>query len=779
MPQTSSLEILKCFTIAVLLLFPGLDIGGYSSEAAESKVPKLEPATYTFSPGPDFQFKFQSRLIQAIPGDVLVLEAGKYQLLSGLNLVTDNVTIRGQGHEKTVLSFKDQTDGSFGLLASGDNLVLEDFAVEDTSHNAIKVLGAENVTFRGVRTEWTGGPKTTNGAYGLYPVQCKNVLIENCIAIGAADAGIYVGQSTDVVVRNCRAESNVAGIEIENTINADVYENVVTKNTGGLLVFDLPGLPQKNGRHVRLFRNRIFKNNTPNFAPKGNMVASVPAGTGVLVMATDDVEVFENQIEDNRTFSISVVSFLIYGKKLKDKHYDPYPEGISIHDNQIKGGGTAPDGELGLVLKSMVGTPLPAIVYDGVIDPKKQVDGKLPTEQSLRMSNNGDAKFLNVDFSNLSPVNIATGKYRPSAEVTPYEGTLTPLKPVQLKPHGIPEPTKNTTLLVYYEAPQKLSELGLFQGNGASQEPVDGVIPYDLITTLFTDYTTKYRFVRLPEGGQVKFKSAGVLEFPVGAMLIKTFSYLNDLRDPSQGERLLETRVEFLKETGWYGYSYIWNEEQTEAELSLGGGEVEVSWVHSDGKPRSTRHLVPNANQCISCHGQHDKYVPIGPTAANLNRLYHYAQGEENQLAYLTRNDLLKAAPEPEAIEVLADFDDPDSGTLDQRVRAYLSVNCAHCHSPGGNARTTGLDLRLTQSDPAKIGVWKTPVAAGRGSGGRSYDIVPGEPDKSILMHRLQSRDLAARMPNIGNRMMHQEAVELIQRWIREMQQDSVKKQTP
>ncbi len=487
-------------------------------------------------------------------------------------------------------------------------------------------------------------------------------------------------------------------------------------------------------------------------------------------MATDDVEVFENQIEDNNSFSISVVSFLIYQKKSKDKNYDPYPEGVFVHDNQISGGGTVPDGELGLALKSIIGTPLPDIVYDGVVDSQKLVDGKLPVEKSLRLFNNGAARFLNIDFSNLTPANIAVGKYQPSAEVTPFEGTLAALKPVQLKPHGIPQPMKNTTLQVYYEAPQKLSELGLFKGNGSTQEPAAGVIPYDLITTLFTDYTSKHRFIRLPEGKSIKFNSTDVLDFPVGTMLIKTFSYLKDFRDPSQGERLLETRVEFLKESGWYGYAYIWNEAQTEAELSLGGGEVDVSWIHSDGLPRSTRHLVPNANQCISCHSQHDKYVPIGPTAANLNRLFHYSQGEENQLAYLKRQKLLKAVPETESIETLAAFDDPGSGSLDQRVRAYLSVNCAHCHSPGGNARTTGLDLRLTQTDPAKIGVWKTPVAAGRGSGGRSYDIVPGEPEKSILMHRLQSSDLAARMPNIGNRIVHQEAVDLIQKWISEME---------
>jgi parallel beta-helix repeat protein len=767
-----SFPVSRVFAVAVLSLLSGMVLTSTVSPADASEPRELKAGVYTFAPGPDFQFEFQSRLIEAVPGDVLELQAGTYHLHSGLNLVTDNVTIRGAGQDKTILSFKKQRDGSFGLLASGDNLVLENFAVEDTSHNAIKVLGADNVTFRGVRTEWTNGPKTTNGAYGLYPVQCKNVLIEDCIAIGAADAGIYVGQSTDVVVRNSRAESNVAGIEIENTINADVYDNVVTNNTGGLLVFDLPGLPQKNGRHVRVFRNQIFKNNLANFAPKGNMVASVPAGSGVLIMATDEVEVFENRIEDNRSFSVSVVSFLIYGKKLKDPHYDPYPEQVYIHDNIIKGGGTDPDGELGLLLKSIVGTPLPAIVYDGVTaPPQKGTAGKTKSKgPALTLANNGDVSFLNIDFANLTPGNIAAGKYRPSGDQTAYEGAGRALEAVELKPHGAPEPSANLTLNVYYAAPRKLSALKLFQGDGTTQQPAPGVIPYDLITTLFTDYTSKHRFVRLPPGKQIRFKESGVLEFPVGTMLIKTFGYPKDMRDPTAGERLLETRVEFLQESGWYGYSYIWNEDQTDAELSLGGGEIDVDWIHTDGQRRSTQHLVPNANQCLSCHSHHDKYVPIGPTAANLNRLNEYAHGAENQLAYLKRNELISGCPDPAEISRLPAFDDSQGGSVSQRVRAYLSVNCGHCHSPGGNARTTGLDLRYLQQDPAKIGVWKTPVAAGRGSGGRSYDIVPGAPEKSILMHRLQSNDLAARMPNIGNRIVHQEAVDLIRQWISQME---------
>ena len=235
--------------------------------------------TFIVPTGPDVQFALQSRLIEAQPGDVIQLESGLYEFRGELNLMCRHVTIRGRGPDKTILSFRDQQVGSDGLAVTGDGFVIEDLAVENTAGNAIKVLGATGVTFRRVRTEWTDGPKSTNGAYGIYPVQCSDVLIEDCVAIAAADAGIYVGQSERVIVRRCRAEKNVAGIEIENTRHSDVYDNVAQNNTGGILVFDLPGLPVANGGTTRVYRNRIQGNNHTNFAPKGNMVADVPAGT--------------------------------------------------------------------------------------------------------------------------------------------------------------------------------------------------------------------------------------------------------------------------------------------------------------------------------------------------------------------------------------------------------------------------------------------------------------------------------------------------------------------
>ena len=177
------------------------------------------------SPDKNIQERLQETLILAQPGDEIILAAGIYEFTDGLSLDVDNIKLSGAGHQKTILSFTNQITGAQGLLVTSDNVLLKDFAIEDTKGDAIKVKGSNGIYFINIRTEWTGGPKSTNGAYGLYPVESKNVLIDGCIAIGASDAGIYVGQSENIVVRNSRAEYNVAGIEIENSNHADVYNN--------------------------------------------------------------------------------------------------------------------------------------------------------------------------------------------------------------------------------------------------------------------------------------------------------------------------------------------------------------------------------------------------------------------------------------------------------------------------------------------------------------------------------------------------------------------------
>jgi len=316
--------------------------------------------TWRIRPGPEAQQQLQRALIEAEPGDTVQLARGRFELTQGLSLAVDRVTIRGEGEGRSILSFDNQRRGAEGLLVTSNGVVLRDFAVENARGDAIKVRDCEGITFRGVRAEWTRGPHPENGAYGLYPVNCTNVLIERSIARGASDAGIYVGQSRNIIVRDNLAELNVAGIEIENSFNADVFGNTARRNTGGILVFDLPGLPQQGGHSIRVFENTITGNNTPNFAPAGNIVASVPAGTGVLIMANRNVHVFNNEIGDHGTVNVLITA---YRESFQDANYNPLPRNIVIRDNRFGNAGFAPAGDLAAL--GQAGVVMPDVLWDG------------------------------------------------------------------------------------------------------------------------------------------------------------------------------------------------------------------------------------------------------------------------------------------------------------------------------------------------------------------------------------------------------------------------------
>ncbi len=321
--------------------------------------------------------------------------------------------------------------------------------------------------------------------------------------------------------------------------------------------------------------------------------------------------------------------------------------------------------------------------------------------------------------------------------------------------------------------PQLLSEYKLFRGDLAKLEAVDNVIEYDVNTPLFSDYSFKHRVIRLPEGTSAKYEPNEAFDFPVGTIIAKTFYYPHDMTDASRGRRLIETRILRRDENGWIGLPYVWNEEQTDATLSLAGAAVEVQWVHHDGTSRTNTHLVPNLNDCKRCH-QNEVMAPLGPTARNLNRDFEYTHGSENQLANWTRTGLLTGAEKQEDAPKLAVWDDPRTGTLDARARAWLDVNCAHCHNPKGPARNSGLHLNVDVTDRYQLGVFKTPVAAGKGTGGRSYGIVPGKPDESILLYRLETVEPGALMPEFGRNIAHPESIALIREWIESMRDPSV-----
>lgn len=304
----------------------------------------------------------QRLLIEAEKGSVVELPAGTIMLSDGLSLDVDGVTVRGAGQDKTVLDFSGQTGAGEGLLVTSDDVTLEGFTIRDTKGDGIKSKGADRIIYRDLTVEWPGEPDESNGAYGVYPVESTDVLVERVTVRGASDAGIYVGQSDNIIVRDSLAEFNVAGIEIENSTRADVYGNTVTKNAGGLLVFDLPDLPKVGGHSTRLFNNRIFDNNTRNFAPPGNIVASVPSGTGIIVQANERVEIFDNTLEDNRTAHVLLVA---YSPEFADARYNPLPRKIWVSGNSYAKGGYAPQGDLTLLALALGGS-LPDIVSDGV-----------------------------------------------------------------------------------------------------------------------------------------------------------------------------------------------------------------------------------------------------------------------------------------------------------------------------------------------------------------------------------------------------------------------------
>lgn len=328
----------------------------------------LAAETHRVEPDEGAAERLQEALILAAPGDVIELGAGRFVLTDGLSLDVDGVTLRGTGMEggsASVLDFTGQQGAGEGLLVTSDNVTLRDFAVENPKGDGIKSKGADNIIYSGIRVTWTGGPKATNGAYGIYPVESTGVLVTNSKVSGASDAGIYVGQSRDITVRQNIVEFNVAGIEIENSRNALVTENIATRNTGGLLVFDLPGLPVMNGGNVILRRNVVADNDTPNFAPPGNIVASVRRGTGVLVMANDGVLIDENAFENNPTAHIMVVA---YTQPFTDARYNPYARNVIVGFNAFGRGGDDPQLDGKEQLLAAFGGALPPVLWDGIVE---------------------------------------------------------------------------------------------------------------------------------------------------------------------------------------------------------------------------------------------------------------------------------------------------------------------------------------------------------------------------------------------------------------------------
>lgn len=359
----------------------------------------------------------QAQFIMAKDGDVIELPEGNFMFTRTLSMDgKSNITIRGKGMDKTIFSWKNQTEGAQGMqISNGKNIVLEDFSVEDAKGDNLKVNDTDGIVLRRIRSVWADGPKTENGAYALYPVLCKNVLMEECIAMGSSDAGIYVGQSDSVIIRNNKAYWNVAGIESENSKWVEIYGNEAYDNTGGILVFDLPGLTTY-GHSTKVYKNTIRSNNYKNFAQKGNIVASIPPGSGMMILATHDIEIYDNDFKDNTTVGIALVSYelvaalnegeqeqessiggvqTVNNRYQEDSLYNAYPYNVFIHDNRFTNKHWFPtfQNDIGklLAMKSMFNPP--DIVYDGIPDPER-------SERGICIKENGKIIFINLDAAN-------------------------------------------------------------------------------------------------------------------------------------------------------------------------------------------------------------------------------------------------------------------------------------------------------------------------------------------------------------------------------------------
>ncbi|WP_076536927.1 parallel beta-helix domain-containing protein [Shewanella sp. UCD-KL21] len=816
--------------------------------------------------GDNLTISIQEALINAQSNDVIVLPKGNFKIESTLLFDGDvdgdgsfakNITIMGYGQDETVLDFSEANSGDGIFVQNAMNIIIQDLSVNEAKNNGIKLKNTNGIILRRLATIWEGELDEGNGAYGLYPVECENILIEDTYVRGSADAGIYVGQSQYIVVRRNIAKENVAGIEIENSKYADVYDNEAMGNTGGILVFDLPINNHRYGSSVRIFNNKVYDNNTLNFANASSNPAGVhivPPGTGVIVLSTDDVEIFNNEITNHDTVGLTISSFFIaepdistfvgnYGQpgQAIDDGWRPTPRNISIHDNVISDYGTKPKGYL---IKDIITAyvlthgALPGILYDGL--------GEM-------FSNNGTAAYLglqelpfaadgsdNVCAQNNGEVSIgrlyANNNTDASIADVLYEKTQMDLMncaQVSLPVHtvtfgdeifgcGVDDDTAGCdggTLIggggsigegegglegdgdlalceasgdnVSWDALLKancpnLSDYNLFADMANPTDgPNSGGLPYDLNTPLFTDHASKYRFVYLPDGTIADYSENESFDFPVGTVISKTFSLPTNTNNRGfANEDLIETRLLIHRDTGWTALPYVWKADKSDAVIAKAGAIQGKTVIHK-GTELAFDYVVPSMNQCKQCHqfkadeDSNAVFMPIGPKARHLNKNYEYSDGAMNQLAKWQAEGILQGVPELDTVPMMPKFQDGDEANIDSMsdtelmaaAKGYLDINCAHCHRPEGNASNTGLKLEYWRSYDEDAGfshgTCKSPVAYGGGSLG--FDVVPGNPEESILHFRMETNEPGDRMPEIGRSLSHDEGVALINEWIKRL----------
>ncbi len=826
--------------------------------------PSFPEGAIMIEDGENLTIRIQEALINAQSNDVIVLPKGNFKIASTLLFDGDvdgdgsmakNITIMGYGMDETVLDFSESLTGDGIFVQNAVNVIIQDMSVNEAKNNGIKLKNTNGIILRRLATVWEGELDENNGAYGLYPVECENILIEDTYVRGSADAGIYVGQSEYIVVRRNIAKENVAGIEIENSKYADVYGNEVMGNTGGILVFDLPINNHRYGSSVRIFNNKVYENNTKNFAnasanPAG--VHIVPPGTGMIILSTDDVEIFDNEITNHDTTGVAITSFFIaepdmnafvsnYGQADQpiEDGWRPTPRNIYLHDNVITDYGNKPNGYLiDDIIKAYLFThgEFPGVLYDGLGEMLsnngtaaylglQEIPFAEDGSDNVCSTNNGDVSFGRLFANDNTDVNIPDVLYEPTQDkIMKCAQVSLPVHTVTFGDQtfgcGVDDDVAgcdggnlvggggsigegegglvgdgdlalcettgdqvNWDALLGANCPN-LSDYNLFaDDSNPSTGANSGGLPYDMNTQLFTDYSSKYRFVFVPEGKTANYTAQESMDFPVGTVISKTFALPANTNDRGiDKEDIIETRLLIRRATGWSALPYIYNTDKSDAVIAKAGA-IQGKQVIHNGETLDFDYVVPSMNQCKQCHqfkATPDTpaiFVPIGPKARHLNKDYAYADGTMNQLMKWQTAGILQGVPDVTTIDTVPSYDDGDESSvtalsdemLMDTAKGYLDVNCAHCHRPEGNASNTGLSLEYGREygDGFAHGTCKSPVAYGGGSLG--YDVVPGSPGLSILHFRMDTNAPGDRMPEIGRSLTHGEGTALINEWIKRL----------
>lgn len=392
--------------------------------------------TLKFAPGDE------AKIIEAFltlkDSSRIELKEGKYKF-DNLSLAQlKHIEIKGEGPDKTILDFSAQSQGGEGIRVTDvKGFIIKNMRLQNSKGDLIKITKSENVVISGLHAVWEKVADSANGGYAIYPVLCKKVLVENSYAEGASDAGIYIGQSDSAVVKNCKAYRNVAGCEIENTSNAEVYDNEFYGNTAGFLVFDLPGL-SKRGGHVKAYNNFLHDNNERNFAKAGSFgtssgVGNAAPGNGIIVLAASDVELYNNRIINNNSCAISIASGLATDDKALEKindAYFPFPKNIRIHDNTMQMADSFPPpayahhiGKLLVGIEQMLNATDPArknkripfILYDGITT-NILTKGTAPNPDSICIKQSGENLFVNGDLLNINNPKV----WKPNTNIAPF-----------------------------------------------------------------------------------------------------------------------------------------------------------------------------------------------------------------------------------------------------------------------------------------------------------------------------------------------------------------------